>query len=1762
MLCSSNVDLRLSARGACAAAFSTVLLFLVASPAAAQTECVGWVLPRLLDTSDNCVTEPWRELAKGVETFSWKGQDYLMLNRGNELSIYNVNNPSNPTLVDESNFKFGTVGDSDHDLLKFDVGDDSRYVVFAHKVARTVVVDLGVGSTPAFSGYTRYNAADLYFGGFVFSKGGSNYLFAAGLAGGCSNGSSLYLVNDDDDLQLIEVEPGSPCLELGGSAAKISALTPYDAPAGYFIYTRAGSSNQIYRLEGSGADLVLAGSWQAPAAISSFGFFSIDSNNARAASSDYYGGVIGIWNLSTPSSPNLMYEIPATERHVSLRSPSEGAASTLAAIVGGVSRSTRTWEVGPSSAREFAANFWSEPSLPHNDVASCVRPLQIGLSADGSTLFMARNSTHEIFDFGECLEPTPAWASVAIAPDPVFPGQAIEIRDTSTGRIDKWALWLTEEPSGTIVAGNDVLSNSNARTLNYTIPKALEAGRSYVAHIEVDSSDLTPDYPYHEATVIIDRTPQASFAIEPGAVVVSESITLTATAEGVVGAAGYDWLITSPSNTTATRSGSVVTYTLDESGDWDFELTVGFDHEDPASPPSLYTATASELNFPVSSVAADFFWTPADPIHTQAITLNASISKPATGLTYEWVVEKRFFPGDLGLCPDGVGCVIPAETLEPDTLYRITLTASNGTDTSVKVRDMMVGNGNVQPVITWSPTSPEIGETVLFSINGVPVDIDSASWTMGGGGCDAADSTPECTPSLWNDCKNQSYKYSSSGTKTVNLSIDVGANTFTAPPVAVTVQSSGSCSPGGGPVVCSYRFTPSSFDNIGANSTATRTFTVSTSTSCSWTASTFDPWITILAPGGQVNGTGTVRFKVSQNEGVSRTGRIYVGNNSIGIHQKAPYVPPDFTMSDNRPDIGEKVTFRANEILEVESWDFGEPNCRGDDPFINCTFLPPGACNVMEWTFASSGEKAVTMRLANGESKTKQPIVTKKGECCFKEGRPAATFDMSADEIYGGETVSFSDTSTKGLHAKALSFSWSPFNPEIGESVIFILNDVVGDVTRATWNFGEAGCEVPATAVCEPSLWNDCKAMEFSFASSGAKTVSVDVEIDGGAPETLGPEVVTVANAGSCDDGGGGCSYSLNPNSASFTAEGGSGSFNVNTAAGCDWTATPSLSFITVTSGEGSGPGTVNYTVASNPGGSRTGLIRVEGQNFRVNQAADAGDTSPTEWWWSITRTEDGEGNPINEDVYSSTERAFDFTFVLPGRYRVRMTASNCAGSDYEIEYIDVLEAPIENFVVASAISSAGANGTQWESDFRFFNPCDDDLDVSLVYQPDNEDNTAKQLSTYPFPLAPNETIVFPSVREVVDGYEGETINGSILIDSVSDSGCKVLSVSRTFNQTLDGTLGLFVPAMPVTTVGVDQLNLTGLIRNDDYRSNLRLVNHGDEEAWVRIIVFDKHGEALNDGRSVLVKARSTRQLNDVAGWAGVDSNLSQFTILADVRTKGAIVDGVATVIDNISGDSVMNSSSYLDEPKIWLPGVVFAEGKNDTFWQTDLWFHNPIEAGGSLKSTAIYLHGKDVDFNYEFDDWPTVEAMGMRRRLDIAGGIVDDLGLEFTSGYMIFEGFDGWNAPQISARTFTSDENGGTFGLHLPTYGPKDLLQEGDVAYIVGISNSSLESEGFRSNLGMLAANRTAEVEVTLFFPDGTQGEQIWETKIWAGQLKQTNNIFSKFGLGGADATGTLKIEVVSGGDLIIFATEIDNQTGDSIFIPAQQKYIGLPPQ
>jgi uncharacterized repeat protein (TIGR01451 family) len=83
------------------------------------------------------------------------------------------------------------------------------------------------------------------------------------------------------------------------------------------------------------------------------------------------------------------------------------------------------------------------------------------------------------------------------------------------------------------------------------------------------------------------------------------------------------------------------------------------------------------------------------------------------------------------------------------------------------------------------------------------------------------------------------------------------------------------------------------------------------------------------------------------------------------------------------------------------------------------------------------------------------------------------------------------------------------------------------------------------------------------------------------------------------------CSYSINPTSQSFPSAGGSGSISVTAPAGCSWTAGPNAGWIGITSGaSGSGPGTVNYSVAANASASsRSGNIRIGTEDFTALQS-------------------------------------------------------------------------------------------------------------------------------------------------------------------------------------------------------------------------------------------------------------------------------------------------------------------------------------------------------------------------------------------------------------------------------------------------------------------------------------------------------------------------------------------------------------------------------
>jgi PKD repeat protein len=156
---------------------------------------------------------------------------------------------------------------------------------------------------------------------------------------------------------------------------------------------------------------------------------------------------------------------------------------------------------------------------------------------------------------------------------------------------------------------------------------------------------------------------------------------------------------------------------------------------------------------------------------------------------------------------------------------------------------------------------------------------------------------------------------------------------------------------------------------------------------------------------------------------------------------------------------------------------------------------------------------------------------------------------------------------------------------------------------------GTGNLNVTATAGCNwTAVSNNPEFITIispaSGGGSGTGTVIYRVETSAGAARsgtmTIAGQTFTVTQVS-------GCSYSIDLLSQSFSSNSGTGSFNVITGEGCNWTATSNNpEFITITSGStGSGTGTVSFSVTANPTPSpRSGTITVAGFTFEVRQGA------------------------------------------------------------------------------------------------------------------------------------------------------------------------------------------------------------------------------------------------------------------------------------------------------------------------------------------------------------------------------------------------------------------------------------------------------------------------------------------------------------------------------------------------------------------------------
>jgi PKD repeat protein len=586
---------------------------------------------------------------------------------------------------------------------------------------------------------------------------------------------------------------------------------------------------------------------------------------------------------------------------------------------------------------------------------------------------------------------------------------------------------------GTLSARTIVTNSDGKARAIYTSPAAPPAGTSGTATrvtIVVTpsgsnfqaSTSQTVDIRLVPPGVILPPTgtPSASFTFAPANPVVNSPVQFDASASGC-GASGPACQITSyvwSFGDGGQATGRNASHTYSSQQTYTVTLTVTTDRGLAASGSQVVTVGAAGLPTPSFTVS------PSTPGVGEQVFFNALASTPGAG--HSSIVSYRWTFGD-GATGSGA---TTSHTYTASGTYTVQLAVTDDAGSTVTSVGTQVTVGNpVAPTasFTFSPTSPSVGETVIFDYRlsapagGQP--IVSLDWNFGDGSApvhcpgNAACASDGITThafgraGTFNVALVVTDAAGRTGTKSTPVSVSAGGgnaptSTFTfspaAPGVNETVFFNGSTSTAGsGHTIASYTWTFGDGVTVtGNNPTPTHAYTAA--------------------------GTYSVQLRVTDETGQSTTSSattITVGN--------PPAPTANFTSSPSTPSVGEAVVFDASTSTTAQgqtitdyAWNFGDdtPVVHGTGRIQSHTYTRSGTFTVnlvVTDSAGRNGAKANTVTVGNGSPSAVLTVTKTGGNSVQGDGSASAATSGSSITNYtftwgdGTTTSTASSTAAK-----------------------------------------------------------------------------------------------------------------------------------------------------------------------------------------------------------------------------------------------------------------------------------------------------------------------------------------------------------------------------------------------------------------------------------------------------------------------------------------------------------------------------------------------------------------------------------------------------------------------------------------------------------------------------------------------------------------------------------------------------------------------------
>jgi len=393
---------------------------------------------------------------------------------------------------------------------------------------------------------------------------------------------------------------------------------------------------------------------------------------------------------------------------------------------------------------------------------------------------------------------------------------------------------------------------------------------------------------------------------------------------------------------------------------------------------------------------------------------------------------------------------------------------------------------------------------------------------------------------------------------------------------------------------------------------------------CQWAAKTDASWVTIAQP-TEGQGEGAVRFSVAANaDSASRSASISVNNQRLDIPQAGK--PCEVSVSSNHESIdgaGGNLSVSVRASADSCQWTASSgvswiaivsgPEGHGSGTVslhVDPVTGPPRSGNVTiagqtvqvdQGTGCSLaiGTDTVSIDSAGGD---RQVAVTAKAGCTWTaqsqtpwiaitsaasgSGAGVVAFRIAASDgptrsgtlVVAGRTVTVTQSPGCG-------YSISPSNLTVTAQAA-TTSVQVDSGAGCAWTAASA---VPWISVASSASGNGRGQVQIAIAGNDGPARTGTITIAG--------QSLTIAQSG-------GCSYTVVAASQSLGGNGGAVAATVTTAAGCAWTASASVDWITMAPAAGVGPGQTTLAVTANASAPRTGSVTIAGRTLTVSQAS------------------------------------------------------------------------------------------------------------------------------------------------------------------------------------------------------------------------------------------------------------------------------------------------------------------------------------------------------------------------------------------------------------------------------------------------------------------------------------------------------------------------------------------------------------------------------